>query len=213
MSKVLRGLLASGLALAVLGTPLLYHRYRLTTDKRLRAVGPGRFYRSGQLTATGFTDAIRHHHFRTIINVQNEFPDPDLRRSFLDWHTIKETELCRQLGVRYVFLDADLVSRRDVPEGKKHPRVIEEFLAIMDDPDSYPVLIHCKAGLHRTGCLVAVYRMEYQGWRPAAAVKEMKDLGFGDWACTSANDYIEQYVLTYQRRPRENERLIRGTLP
>ena len=34
----------------------------------------------------------------------------------------------------------------------------------MDDPDSYPVLIHCNAGLNRTGVMVAVYRMEYQGW-------------------------------------------------
>jgi hypothetical protein len=27
----------------------------------------------------------------------------------------------------------------------------------------------------------------------------MKTNGFGDFACTSANDYIVQYVLTYQR--------------
>jgi protein-tyrosine phosphatase len=72
----------------------------------------------------------------------------------------------------------------------------------MDDPANYPVLIHCKAGLHRTGCLVAVYRMEYEGWSPTEAIAEMKDLGFGDAACTSANDYIQQYVLTYQPRNR-----------
>jgi hypothetical protein len=42
--------------------------------------------------------------------------------------------------------------------------------------------------------------MEYEGWSPHAAVQEMKDLGFGDSVCDSANDYIKQYVLNYHRR-------------
>jgi len=182
----------------VLGTPLLYYRYTLTTVKRLRVVEAGRFYRSGQMTVVGFTSELKRLKIRTVINVQNEFPDPDLRRGFLDWRTVKESELCRELGVRYVLLEPDLISRQKVPS--EHPRVIEEFLSIMDDPANYPVLIHCKAGLHRTGCLVGVYRMEYQGWTPQDAITEMKALGFGDWACTAANDYVTQYILTYQRR-------------
>jgi len=200
MSKWLRIVLVTSLGAAVVGPPLLYHRYRLTTDKRLRVVAPGRFYRSGQLTSSGFADAIRAYHIRTVINVQNEFPDPDLRRGFLNNASIKESNLCRALGVRYVFIDPDLVSRRAVPDS--HPAAIDQFLAIMDDPASYPVLIHCKAGLHRTGCLVGIYRMEYEGWSPAAVVAEMKDLGFGDSVCDSANDYIKQYALGYTRRPK-----------
>ena len=201
MSRIVRGILAGSIALLVLGTPAVYYRYTLTTEKRLRTVDAGRFYRSGQMTVVGFTDALTRLKIRTVINVQNEFPDPDLRRGFLDWRTVKESELCRELGVRYVLLDPDLISRRRVPG--EHPRVIDEFLAIMDDPANYPVLIHCKAGLHRTGCLVGVYRMEYQGWTPHEAVEEMKAQGFGDWACTSANDYVTQYVLTYRRRNKQ----------
>jgi protein tyrosine/serine phosphatase len=60
------------------------------------------------------------------------------------------------------------------------------------------VLIHCKAGLHRTGVLSAVYRMEYQGWTRAQAYAELKAHGFGDTYCTIANDYVKQYVLTYE---------------
>jgi hypothetical protein len=40
--------------------------------------------------------------------------------------------------------------------------------------------------------------MEYQGWTRAEAYREMKGYGFGDFACTSANDYVYEYVLTYQ---------------
>jgi protein-tyrosine phosphatase len=68
----------------------------------------------------------------------------------------------------------------------------------MDDPDIYPVLIHCRAGLHRTGVLTAVYRMEYQGWDMPAALREVKRNGFGETTCTTANPYVDQYVLRYQ---------------
>jgi hypothetical protein len=75
---------------------------------------------------------------------------------------IKESALCRQLGVRYVHVAPDLLPRRVVPDSR--PRAIDRLLAVLDDPTVYPVLIHCRAGLHRTGVMTAVYRMEYEGW-------------------------------------------------
>src|SRR5260221_1982655 len=200
MAKMRDRILALGIALLVIGAPLLYQRYHLTTHKRLRTVVPGRLYRSGQMTADGFADAIRSLGIRTVINVQNEFPDPDLRRSFLDASTIRESELCRQLDVRYVLLEPDLVSPSTVPPNR--PKVIDQYLALCDDPANYPILLHCKAGLHRTGVLVALYRMEYDGWSVATAMEELKENGFGDMAATSANEYISQYILTYQPRAR-----------
>ena len=68
----------------------------------------------------------------------------------------------------------------------------------MDDAEAYPVLIHCRAGLHRTGVMVGIYRMEYEGWTPREVIAEMKAKGYGEWNCTASNDYITQYVLTYK---------------
>jgi protein tyrosine/serine phosphatase len=115
---------------------------------------------------------------------------------------MSEVELCKEMGVRYVYIAPDLISRRKV--GKERPRAIEEFLALMDDPANYPVLIHCKAGLHRTGCMVAVYRMEYQGWSPQEALRELKANGFGEWVSDASNDYIVQYVTTYRAGQRNS---------
>jgi hypothetical protein len=194
LREVLIGLIFVG---GLTAWSFVWFRATYTYNKRLREVVPGRVYRSGQLTVGGFTEAVERFGIRTIINVQEDVPDPDIWQSWLDRSTIKESDLCRQLGVRYVWLQPDL----DSP-AKDHPRpkVIDDFLAVMDDETVYPVLIHCKAGLHRTGILTAVYRMQYQGWSPAAAFRELKANGFGEWACNSTNFYVDQYVLRYQPR-------------
>jgi tyrosine-protein phosphatase SIW14 len=207
MAKLRDRILAASVALLVIGAPLTYYRYQLTTHKRLRVVAPGKIYRSGQMTADGFVDAIRALRIRTVLNVQNEIPDPDLRRSFLDGRSTSECELCRQLGVHYILLEPDLVPPSTVPPNR--PKVIDQYLEILDDPANYPILIHCKAGLHRTGVLVALYRMEYEGWHYSRAMVELKENGFGDMAATSANEYISQYILTYKPRERKPALAVR----
>jgi tyrosine-protein phosphatase SIW14 len=197
MANVVRWAIIAALLGIVVVAPIV--RYRMVYDhaKRLRVVEEGRLYRSGQLTAEGFADAVRRLGIKTVLNVQDDFPDPNLQLHFWTGRTIKESELCARLGVRYVTIAPDLISRKMVPE--RRPAAIDEFLALMDQRDVYPVLLHCKAGLHRTGCLAAVYRMEYQGWTVGEAYRELKAHGFGEWACTSANDYVQEYVLTYRR--------------
>src|SRR5262249_15535380 len=142
--------------------PFVYYRYSYTYGKRLRVVTEGRVYRSGCMTAPGFRDAVARLGIRTIINLMDEAPDPDIAKSYFGQSDILESQLCREMGVRFVAIAPDLVARTSVPA--ERPKAIEQFLAVMDNPSSYPVLIHCRAGLHRTGCAVAIYRMEYEDW-------------------------------------------------
>jgi tyrosine-protein phosphatase SIW14 len=206
MSPMSRRVFGGLIAALVFGVPVVYHRYVYTKSKRLREVTPGVLYRSGQLTAPGFLDAVERFGIRTIVNLQEEAPDPDVYQGYFTSETVKESEICRRLGLRYVHIPPDVLRPSEVAE--RRPAAIDRFLAVMDDPSAYPVLLHCRAGLHRTGVLSAVYRMEYQGWTPAQAIRELKDHGFGEYACTSANDYIMQYILTY--RPGVRIQVVRG---
>ncbi len=177
---------------ALVAPPFVYYRWQYNHAKRLRMVDPGKLYRGGQMTADGLDEAIRRFGFRTIVNFQNEMPDP------LMGPDLPESEFCRQRHVKYVYIEPDLV---DVwYSHKRRPAAIAEFLEVMDDPNSYPVLLHCRAGLHRTGFFTAIYRMEYQGWSLHAAVHELDANGFGRTPLSSRNEYIAQYLLSYHPR-------------
>ena len=197
MPRWLHWTLVGLIVLLVVVLPVVYHRAEYAHSKRLRTIVPGKLYRSGQMTADGFRDAIRTLGLKTIVNLQDDVPNPDLPRGFFDRSTIKESEVCRELGVRYVLIAPDLLPRNRM--GGERPEAVERMLELYDDPANYPMLIHCRAGLHRTGCMAALYRIEYQDWTPEQAADEMGDNGFGDRECTAANDYVFQYVLSYRR--------------
>ena len=120
--------LVAGIVSVVFVFPLLLYRSVYAHSKRLKAIIPGRVYRSGQLTAVGFTDAHNQFGIHTFINVQDDFPDPDIELGYWNKRTIKESALCARLGVRYVHVPPDLVPRRELPE--QRPQAIEQLLAV-----------------------------------------------------------------------------------
>jgi tyrosine-protein phosphatase SIW14 len=198
MPNVVRWLLGGVVVVLVLGPPLALYRFEYIHAKRFREVTPGRFYRCGQMTADGLREIVARHGIRTVINLQHENRDPLLRDHWLGKGTITESELCRQLGVRYVLLTPDLLPPDNRPDTE--PPVVAEFLELLDDESNYPILLHCKAGLHRTGRLTAIYRMEYQGWSAGEALRELRANGYGYLAASEADVFIIQFVQHYVPR-------------
>jgi hypothetical protein len=189
------------LAATLVYVPFLYYRYVWEHTKRLRPIEEGKVYRCGCLSADGFGEAFEKLHIKTLITFWDEDPDPTLYNNRFSWQSMKESELCEKYGVKYRFIYVRLIP--DDRAGKDRPEAIDEFLSIMDDPESYPVLIHCKAGLHRTGIMTAIYRMEYNGWTREEALHELRSHGFGHFIANSSNDYILQYVMPYQPRAKD----------
>ena len=71
---------------------------------------------------------------------------------------------------------------------KRYPQVDAaiRFLEIVNDQANWPVFVHCAGGRHRTGAMVAVYRMEMDHWTVDQAYKEMKQYDFythGGYGC------------------------------
>jgi len=199
-SRPLSWVLAIAIALLVTVVPIVRYRWVYRHYKRFREVVPSLLYRGGWMSAPGFAEELRRHHIRLVINLMEDEADPSLFQSYFFGGSVAESELCGELHARYVNLAPDLLSPNRAPG--QRPAAIEQYLRLLDDPKNYPILLHCRAGLHRTGIFTAIYRMEFQGWTPLEAWREMKANGFGEYNCYADNPYIEQYILEYRPGPR-----------
>lgn len=56
---------------------------------------------------------------------------------------------------------------------------VVKFLRIASTPALQPVLVHCQHGSDRTGTMVAIYRIAFEGWTKTQATDEMINGGFG----------------------------------
>jgi tyrosine-protein phosphatase SIW14 len=73
---------------------------------------------------------------------------------------------------------------------------LSKFLALANGTADQPIFVHCRGGRHRTGAVIAVYRMTHDGWTAASAYEEMKDFRF-NVGFTHAHEPLKKYVLGY----------------
>jgi tyrosine-protein phosphatase SIW14 len=200
--KVLSWALGVAVLAVVVGVPIAHQRTTYVQNKRLRVVTDGRVYRSGQMTADGFRDAIKRYGIKTVINLQDDEAntDADERNPMLPLNPltklrVTEKEVVEAAGATYVQFDGNALNEAGT---KGRAELVDNFLRVMDDEANYPVLYHCKAGLHRTGWITAVYRMEYEKRTRAEVLNELRANGFGDFKATDANVYIKRYIFDFQ---------------
>jgi tyrosine-protein phosphatase SIW14 len=183
MSRWLQIVLGSAVTLSLITAPVLFAFHQQHEMRNFREVRQGVLYRSGQMTLNGLRKAHHEYHFKTIISLRDAMvpgqPDPDGQ----------EEAFCADKDITFIRLPP---YRWEGEEGTVPPveENVRKFRAVMADPKSYPVLVHCFAGIHRTGAYTAIYRMEFEGWTNAQAIAEVK-------ACGYANLDKEWDILTY----------------
>ncbi|MCX7665233.1 MAG: tyrosine-protein phosphatase [Gemmataceae bacterium] len=187
MRSIVRFLFAGLLVLAIPSVPILYATQQERHFKNFRIVESGVLYRSGQLTPEGLKRVIHDHGIKTVISLRfrphpnGQIPD--------QW----EEDLCNGIGIRHIRIRPEAFSvagSDEVPARKP----LQEFLKIARDPNRHPILIHCNAGMHRTGAFCAVYRMDVQGWRNEDAIAEMEAIGYDNLDNeTDVRDFLWSY--------------------
>lgn len=154
------GLVLGGIALTWYHRPL----------ERLRAVVPGRIYISAMPTARGLEIAHSRHRFKTIINL---FPEDTMFRSS---RLPDELRFAQRNGVGYLGSPSDVASSN---------AFLDLTLQVAQNPEFWPVLIHCHACMDRTPAWVGIYKFVvesrpldevfrfiegHRGYRPKASV-------------------------------------------
>jgi protein tyrosine phosphatase (PTP) superfamily phosphohydrolase (DUF442 family) len=123
--------LAAALAVEV-GWSVLNHNWH--------AILPGRAYRCGQLSPAQLADRGRHYGIRTVINLRGLCPDQD-------WY-LGESRATGALDI----------AQEDITLSAYHLPAPDELRRLVDvlDHAEYPILIHCRQGVDRTGLASAL---------------------------------------------------------
>ena len=116
-------------------------------------------YRGGMPSEQGLRE-LKAAGVKTIISLANE-------RKFVDG----ERAEAEKLGMNFVYIPLSAwrgPSQNDV----------DAFLSVADTKDRAPIFVHCLHGQDRTGAMIAMYRMEHDGWSEQRAYDEMLNNGF-----------------------------------
>src|SRR5262249_3868570 len=151
MCRVLLNAAGAVGVLALVVAPGVLARHQQAQTRNFRVVRAGVLYRSGQMSLAGLRRVVHDYAIKTVISLRGGV-------GAADW---AEEEYCRKEGILFVRIpprhwgDAGTAP---VEEG------VRKFREVMADPRHHPVLVHCFAGVHRTGAYCAIYRMEFEGW-------------------------------------------------
>ena len=189
MRRTLLSLLGIVIVVALIVGPVVYAFHEEKQMRNFRVVREGVLYRSARMTLPGLKRAVHDYGIRTVVCLREGDRPADLA----------EEAYCAREEINFYRLPP---KHWDTSNGPAEAEVnVRQFRDILDDPDNYPILVHCFAGVHRTGTLCAVYRMEYQGWTADRALAEMEEYGFEPGRGREA---IEGYLRAY--RPRRSPR-------
>lgn len=132
-----------------------------------------KLYRGGQPGAGGLT-RLRELGINTIINLRGTSKT-----------TRAEDAEAQALGLNYFNVA--------LPNwGRPQDTRVERILALIVAPENGKVLVHCKDGVDRTGMIVAIYRMTYDGRSGHEALAEAERSGMRRiqfWM----RDYVQDY--------------------
>ncbi len=190
----LRVLLPVAIVATIVAIPLLHKVNRVRTVRNLRTVEQNIFYRSGQLSPEAFERVVHERNIRTVFSIRDsKFSGSEQSDEF-------EQTFCEETGRKFHRLPIPSWEWKDdrIP-GEETVRLYLKLLGNAEETPR-PMLIHCFAGEHRTGALVAIYRMEYSGWGNDDAIDEMTSVGnIRTTYAKSLTDYLSNY--TPRNRP------------
>lgn len=129
--------------------------YDMNINHNFETITEGKVYKSGVIPPDELADYISKYKIKSVVDLR--FPgtadlvnNPEIPQEL----TAEKEAISKIPGVNYFNNGSD-----QVPQ--KHN--LDTFFKIMDNPNNYPVLIHCYHGVGRAEIYSAIYRIEYEG--------------------------------------------------
>lgn len=90
---------------------------------------------------------------------------------------------------------------------KSYPSMaqVNEFLKVVDDPETGKFYVHCAGGRHRTGVVGAVYRFNKDNWNLEQVLAEMEQYDFSSgFGHGKQKNFVKDYWQQFQAKQNTN---------
>lgn len=130
--------------------------YDMHINHNFETITENKVYKSGVIPPDEIADYVKEYKIKSIVDLRFPGTGDDVNNPEIPAELTAEKEAIAKLkGVNYFNNGSD-----QIPTQKN----LDYFFKIMDNPDNYPVLLHCYHGVGRAEMYSAIYRIEYENW-------------------------------------------------
>jgi hypothetical protein len=172
------------LLISTAGGGLAYRHHK--RYKHLAAHDQNMVYRSAWLDADVFGEVIEEQQIRTVLNLCNADELCELRAD--------QRRAVHGSGARLIEMSMPAATLDPAdPE-------IQKFVAVLSNPENYPLLVHCQHGVTRTAKVLAMYDILFRGMTAEQSIAKMPKFGRDEYPVsvrTFARNFEERYRQLY----------------
>lgn len=160
---------------------VVYYWFKVDTYHYVE-VAPGVLYRDGNQGLRRFSTALNQSQAKSIVSLidEREIADPK-KPQFKDEQQLAVTRGLKQLPVPIAL------------GGWPTTDDVRKFLAIAEQKENQPVLVHCAQGVRRTGMMVAAYQMSVLNYDKAKAQSAIETFGHSERTVGDIRKFIDAY--------------------
>lgn len=130
--------------------------YDMNINHNFEVITDGKVYKSGVIPPDEIEEYVKKYNIKSIVDLRMPGTNDLVLNPEVDGELAAERKAVNKIaGVNYFSNPTDQVPTQDK---------VDNFLKIMDNPDNYPVLIHCYHGTGRAKLFSALYRIEFEGF-------------------------------------------------
>jgi len=164
--------------------------YDVNIDHNFETISEGKVYKSGTIPPDQLPEYMKKYNIKSVVDLRKPGTNDLVNNPEVSPELVAEKKAVESVpGARYFDIGSE-----QIPD----QATLDRFYAVMDNPDNYPVLVHCYHGEGRAPLFGAIYKMEYEKIPNEQAREEARwFVGLSPFAESKAKG---QFVLNYQTR-------------
>src|SRR4051812_47128907 len=145
-----------GIVLAVAVAAGAFKIYDVYFNYRFMTISEGKVYKSGVIPPDKIADFVEKYHIKSIVDLRGPVTKDKVNNPE-NWTQInaEKAATAKIQGLNYFNIPSEQVPKKDN---------LDKFYKVIDNPDNYPILIHCYHGIGRAQVYSAVYRIEKENF-------------------------------------------------